>query len=241
MTQPILRSALAGLDIAGLCLRALVRVREAARLGLLLAAAMSMLTVPQPGFAAAPPVVLIVGDSLSAEYGLTRGSGWVGLLERELKTRPKLAQLRIVNASISGETTAGGASRIDALVDQHRPTVLVIELGGNDALRGLPLSASEANLRKMVAAGKRVGAKVLLLGMQIPPNYGPDYAQRFVALFQRVAEAEKIALLPFFLAGVADRPDAADYFQADRIHPNEKAQPLMMRNVLPLLLPLLPG
>ena len=177
--------------------------------------------------------ILIVGDSLSAEYGLRRGTGWVPLLEKKLAAEKVPA--KVVNASISGDTTSGGRSRIAALLKTHQPSVVVIELGGNDALRGLPLGMTEANLTAMTQAAKKAGAKVLLLGMMVPPNYGGAYGADFAGLFSKVAKAEKVALLPFFLAGVADVPDVAAQFQADRIHPNEKAQPKMLANVWPEL------
>ena len=190
-----------------------------------------------PSFAATPDTILIVGDSLSAEYGLRRGTGWVPLLEKQLATEKKSA--KVVNASISGETTSGGRSRLAALLKTHTPSIVVIELGGNDALRGLPLDMTAANLTAMTQAAKKVGAKVLLLGMQVPPNYGGAYAATFSGLFTKVAKSEKVALMPFFLTGVADVPDAAAQFQADRIHPNEKAQPKMLANVWPELKKLL--
>jgi len=183
------------------------------------------------------PLVLIVGDSLSAEYGLGRGQGWVALLEERL-VREKV-QARVVNASISGDTTAGGRSRLPALLRQHRPAVVVIELGGNDALRGLPLSTTRDNLTAMARAAREAGARVLILGMEMPPNYGARYAADFRAVFQDVAQAERAALLPFFLKGVADRADPTELFQPDRIHPNARAQPIMLENVWPLLRPLL--
>ncbi|MDC8774418.1 arylesterase [Roseateles albus] len=195
-----------------------------------------------PGFVEATeakqaPLILVVGDSLSAEYGLARGQGWVALLEQRLKEK-KLPQ-RVMNASISGDTTAGGRARLGALLTQHKPSVVVIELGGNDALRGLPLAASLDNLAAMTRAAKASGAKVLLLGMQVPPNYGASYGREFAGLFERVAKEEKAALLPFLLKGVADRPDAMDWFQPDRIHPLAKAHPLMLDLVWPKLQPLL--
>lgn len=183
--------------------------------------------------AAAGHTVLIVGDSLSAEYGLKRGTGWVPLLEKQLAADKTRA--RVVNASISGDTTSGGRSRLPALLTQHKPTVVVIELGGNDALRGLPLDMTEANLLAMTQAAKKAGAKVLLLGMQVPPNYGGAYGATFSGLFTKVARAEKAALVPFFLKGVADVADAVGNFQADRIHPNEQAQAKMLANVWPEL------
>jgi len=184
------------------------------------------------------PVVLVVGDSLSAEYGLKRGSGWVALLEQRVQ-REKLAA-RVVNASISGDTTSGGRSRLPALLKQHSPTVVVIELGGNDALRGLPLEMTEQNLRAMTQASQKAGAKVLLVGMQVPPNYGASYTQRFSQTFEQVARTEKAVLVPFLLKGVADTADPLKWFQSDRIHPNETAQPLMLDNVWPTLRRLIP-
>ncbi|MFN3571148.1 MAG: arylesterase [Polaromonas sp.] len=190
-----------------------------------------------PAAAAARDSVLIVGDSLSAEYGLKRGTGWVPLLEKQLATDKKSA--RVINASISGDTTSGGRSRLPALLAQHKPSVVVIELGGNDALRGLPLDMTEANLLAMTRAAKKAGAKVLLLGMQVPPNYGGAYAATFSGLFGKIARAEKVALVPFFLKGIADVEDTTGNFQADRIHPNEQAQALMLANVWPELKKLL--
>ena len=180
---------------------------------------------------------MIVGDSLSAEYGLRRGTGWVALLEKQLASDKVAA--KVVNASISGDTTSGGRSRIAALLTTHEPSIVVIELGGNDALRGLPLDMTQANLAAMTQAAKKAGAKVLLLGMQVPPNYGSAYSATFAGLFTKVAKAEKVALVPFFLTGVADVPDVAAQFQADRIHPNEQAQPKMLANTWPELKKLL--
>lgn len=188
---------------------------------------------------ASPPVLLVVGDSLSAEYGLRRGSGWVALLEQRL-AREKIA-IRVVNASISGDTTSGGRSRLPALLRQHRPAVVVIELGGNDALRGLPLGMTRDNIATMTRAAQAAGARVLITGMQMPPNYGRQYAQDFANLFAEVARAERAALMPFFLAGVADTPQAEKLFQSDRIHPNEQAHPIILANIWPHLRPLLPA
>lgn len=188
--------------------------------------------------AAQPPLILVVGDSLSSEYGLQRGSGWVALLQERLK-KDKIPA-RVVNASISGDTTSGGRSRLPALLKQHQPAVVVIELGGNDALRGLPLNMTRDNLSTMARAARQAGAKVLLVGMEMPPNYGAKYAQEFREVFSTVAKAEKTALVPFFLKGVADGPQPLKYFQSDRIHPNESAHPLMLANVWPELRKLLP-
>ena len=183
-----------------------------------------------PVLAQAPAgTILVVGDSLSAEYGLKRGTGWVPLLEKQLAGEKK--NVRVVNASISGDTTSGGRSRLAPLLAQHKPSTVIIELGGNDALRGLPLDMTEKNLAAMTQAAKKAGAKVLLLGMQMPPNYGAKYGATFAELFNNVAKAEKVALVPFFLKGVADVEDAPAFFQSDRIHPNEKAQAKMLANV----------
>jgi len=184
-----------------------------------------------------PHTILVVGDSLSAEYGLKRGTGWVALMEQRLaKENP---QAKVVNASISGDTTSGGRSRLPALLSTHKPTHVVVELGGNDALRGLPLAMTRDNLVAMVRAAKGSGAKVLLIGMQVPPNYGAAYARDFAAVFSQVAKAEKLPLVPFLLSGFAERPDAESWFQGDRIHPLAKAHPLMLDAVWPALKPLL--
>ena len=180
--------------------------------------------------------ILIVGDSLSAEYGILRGSGWVELL------RQRLAEERIdaevINASISGETTSGGRARLPVLLKQHRPTHVIIELGGNDALRGLPLDMTGRQLREMTRLATSAGARVLLLGMQLPPNYGRRYGEEFAALYAAAAQPGT-ALVPFFLKGVADVPEAETLFQSDRIHPRESAQAKMLDNVWPVLLPML--
>ena len=186
---------------------------------------------------ASTPVILVLGDSLSAEYGLPRGTGWVALLEKQL-TQDRL-KATVVNASVSGETTSGGRSRLAALLAQHKPSHVVIELGGNDALRGLPLKNTEENLTWMTQAAQKAGAKVLLVGMQVPPNYGTDYANRFAGLFATVAKAQKAAVVPFFLKGVADGPDPTRLFQPDRIHPRAEAHPQMLANVWPELKKLL--
>ena len=181
----------------------------------------------------------MVGDSLSAEYGLKRGSGWVALLAARLRDR-KMAS-PVVNASISGDTTSGGRSRLPALLRQHRPGVVILELGGNDALRGLPLSMTQDNLDAMARAAKAAGAQVLIAGMQLPPNYGRRYGADFSALFAAVARAQGAALVPFLLKNVADIPAADAMFQGDRIHPKEAAHPIILENVWPVLEPLLRG
>ena len=180
--------------------------------------------------------LLVVGDSLSAEYGLKRGSGWVALMEQRL-AKEKLPAT-VINASISGDTTSGGRSRLPALLKQHQPTHVIIELGGNDALRGLPISMTETNLTEMTRAAKAAGAKVMLVGRQLPPTYGRQYGADFEALFSKVAKTEGAALVPFLLKGVADVPDATEkWFQPDRIHPRSEAHPLMLDNVWSVLRP----
>ena len=221
------------------------------------------------------PKILVVGDSISAEYGLKRGTGWVALLENRLaesvnwneksKTNSKTAKnttnniapqatntpataenkaknsniVTVINASISGDTTSGGRSRLAPLLDLHHPTHVIIELGANDALRGLPIAMTEENLNAMTQTALKSGAKVLLLGMQIPPNYGADYTKQFSAVFAKVAKTNnktnKVGLVPFMLKGVADSPDYAKLFQADRIHPTEAAQARMLANIWPEL------
>ncbi len=179
--------------------------------------------------------LLVVGDSLSAEYGLPRGSGWVALLEARLAQRKVAAT--VVNASISGETTSGGRARLPALLAEQRPTHVVIELGGNDALRGLPVAMTEANLRAMAQAAKQAGAKVLLVGMQVPPNYGGPYARDFAAVFSKVAQSEGAALVPFMLASLADESEPLRWFQPDRIHPIAEAHPRILDTLWPVLGP----
>jgi acyl-CoA thioesterase-1 len=186
-----------------------------------------------PSSAATGQRILIVGDSLSAEYGLARGTGWVALLQKQLEQEKPGVQ--VINASISGDTTSGGRSRLPALLQRHKPTHVVIELGGNDALRGLPMSMTQGNLLDMTKQAQAAGAQVLLLGMQMPPNYGPEMARQFEAAYAQVAKSQKAALVPFFLKGIGDDAEPLKWFQSDRIHPNEAAQPRMLANVWPTL------
>ena len=172
--------------------------------------------------------MLVLGDSLSAEYGITRGSGWVSLLERKLKNEK--IDAKVVNASISGETTSGGRARLPALLSQHRPDVVVIELGANDGLRGLPVPSTEANLRTMVTLAKDNNAKVLLVGIRMPPNYGRAYTERFFGMYKNIANDLKTPLVPFMLEGVADKPSM---FQQDRMHPTAQAHPIILSNIWP--------
>ena len=176
----------------------------------------------------------MLGDSISAEYGLRRDSGWVKLLD--VRLRKQGLAYDVVNASISGETTSGGLTRIDDLLKRLHPAIVIVELGGNDGLRGLSLSTTEQNLGAIVARSEKAGAAVLLIGMQLPPNYGKAYTDRFAAIFTTAAERYKTALAPFFFAGFADR---YDLFQPDRIHPTEAAQSRLLDNVWPALGPLL--
>ncbi len=180
------------------------------------------------------PVVLIVGDSISAGYGLPGGTVWVDLLAARLKADGY--RYRVVNASISGDTTAGGRARLPTLLQQHKPAVVVIELGGNDALRGGRMTSTRDNLDAMVAAAQKTGAKVLLVGMQIPSNYGPTYVREFNEAFAAVAKDRRVPLVPFFFAGFGED---LTQFQPDKIHPTVAAQPKLLANVWSALQPLL--
>ena len=167
-----------------------------------------------------------MGDSLSAEYGLPRGTGWVRLLEQDLQQRG--SAWSVFNASISGETSAGGATRFSSLLQSKKPGIVLLELGANDALRGLTIEQTKNNLLKMIQLSKQSGAKVLLFGMQIPPNYGQQYAKQFKDLYATLASQEGIQLIPFFLEGVAQQKEL---FQPDNIHPNVAAQSILFKNV----------
>jgi len=178
--------------------------------------------------------VLVWGDSLSAGYGLRPQQAWPALLEKKIAD----ARLphKVINASISGETTAGGRSRLPAALQTHRPSLVVIELGANDGLRGLPVAAMSTNLQAMIDASREAGAKVLLIGMRMPPNYGPDYTTRFEKAFQDLARTNKLRLVPFMMEGFADQ---RAYFQQDGIHPVADAQPLILDTIWRELKPLL--
>ncbi len=179
-------------------------------------------------------VVLVVGDSLSAAYGFDQDEGWVALLQRRLEK--EYPGYRVVNASISGDTTRGGLGRIDAALRAHAPAVIVIELGGNDGLRGLPVKEMRNNLSAIISKSLAINAQVLLVGMRIPPNYGPLYSKGFEAVFADLAKQFVIARVPFLLDGVALKPDL---IQDDGIHPRAVAQPRLLENVWPYLAPLL--
>jgi len=181
--------------------------------------------------------IVVVGDSISAEYGLARGTGWVALLGQRMAEQ-KLPWT-VANASISGDTTSGGLARLPQVLKQHHPKVVVIELGGNDALRGLPMSDTRKNLDAMTTMAEAAGARVLIAGMMVPPNFGRKYQADFAQVYADVAATHKAALVPFLFKGIADRPDADDWFQADRIHPVARAHPIILDNVWPFLKPLL--
>lgn len=181
------------------------------------------------------PAILVFGDSISAGYGLEHADqGWVGLLRIKLKAEGYGTQ--VINASVSGETTAGGLARLPRALELHHPQIVILELGGNDGLRALPIDQMRANLAQMVELSVHSGARVLLLGMRIPPNYGPEYTEKFYSTFADVAHAENIPLVPFLLAGVALSPGL---MQADGVHPNEQGQPILLSTVWPTLRPML--
>lgn len=182
--------------------------------------------------ASAAKNILVFGDSLSAGYGIARDDSWVNLLQQELKK--KHPQFEVVNASISGETTAGGLRRIGKALQEHHPEIVIVELGANDGLRGTNLAETEKNLDKIIGQTQKANARVLLLGIQLPPNYGPDYTRRFRTLYPRLAKKHDITLVPFMLEGVLP-----EQFQADNLHPNAEAQPGIMRHILRSLMPLL--
>jgi acyl-CoA thioesterase-1 len=180
----------------------------------------------------AQTTLLVFGDSLSAAYGIPREAGWVNLLQQELQhSHP---QYQVVNASISGETTTGGRQRIAATLREHRPAIIIIELGANDGLRGAPLAETEANLADLIQESSHAHAKVLLLGMQLPPNYGADYTTQFKNMYPKLSQRYHVALVPFFLEGVHP-----EQFQADNLHPTAEAHPHILQNIMQKLKPLL--
>jgi acyl-CoA thioesterase-1 len=180
--------------------------------------------------AAGVPTILVMGDSISASYGLAQGQGWVDLLQKRLASEG--FPHRVVNASISGDTTAGGRTRIGPALKMHRPDIVIVELGGNDGLRGTALAPVRANLEFIVDAIQKAGAQALIVGMQVPPNYGASYVRQFTALFSDVAKARNAGYVPFLLQGFAEKPEL---FQPDRIHPTAQAQPLMLDTIWPEL------
>src|SRR3984893_4098177 len=181
------------------------------------------------------PVILVFGDSISAGYGLARvEQGWVALLQTRLKEQEYGYQ--VVNASVSGETTAGGLARLPRALGLHHPKIVILELGGNDGLRALPIAQMRANMGQMVDMATSSGVKVLLLGMRMPPNYGPEYTDQFASVFSDLARARKLPVVPFLLTDIALTPNL---LQGDDIHPNAAGQPILLENVWPALKPLL--
>lgn len=171
--------------------------------------------------------ILIMGDSLSAGYGIDIQQGWVSLLQKKLAENNAV---EIINASVSGETSSGGKTRLPALLNEHKPDIVILELGGNDGLRGQPLKLLENNLQTMIDASKNSGAEVILAGMQIPPNYGPRYSTEFKALYEKLAEKNQSGLIPFLLEGIGGK---AELMQRDGIHPTAEAQQIIVENALP--------
>jgi acyl-CoA thioesterase I len=184
--------------------------------------------------ATAKPTIAVLGDSLSAEYGLPRDTGWVALLRQRLAS--ERIDYSVANASISGDTTSGGLARLPLIMQRMKPSIVVVELGANDALRGVPLATTESNLRAILEQIRKGDAKPVLVGMYVPPNYGPDYTRNFHAMYGQLSKDLNVPLVPFLLAGLADKPEL---FQADQIHPTQQAQPLLLDNVWPTLKPLL--
>lgn len=195
---------------------------------------MLLLSSSYPGFAAQgpEPTVLVFGDSLSAAYGIPREDGWVTLLQQQLEQQSLKHQ--VINASISGETTSGGLSRLKQLLSQYQPDLVLIQLGANDGLRGLPVSDMRRNLAAMIELAQQSGAKVALIGILIPPNYGPRYTQEFRETYTVLAKQYKLPLVPFLLEGVAGK---TDLMQDDGLHPTSAAQPLVLNNVWKVLAP----
>jgi acyl-CoA thioesterase-1 len=196
--------------------------------------ALFVLIVASAAARAEAPVILVFGDSISAGYGLPLEQGWVELLKTRLKSQGYGDQ--VVNASVSGETTAGGLARLPRALELHHPSIVILELGGNDGLRGLPIAQMRANLTQMATLSSASGAKVLLLGMRMPPNYGPEYTKQFALVFSDLATEKKIPLVPFLLTNIALSPAL---LQGDDIHPNALGQPILLDNVWPTLKPLL--
>lgn len=185
---------------------------------------------------AAEPVILVLGDSLSAGYGIERSRGWVALLQNRL--RETGYPHRVVNASISGDTTAGGLARLPRALEQFQPDILIIELGGNDGLRGIATRQTREHLDRMITLARAAESRPLLLGMMLPPNFGKAFTEKFLLLYRDLAAQRRVPLVPFFLAGVADRPE---WMQGDGIHPNADGQPLMLEHVWERLRPMLDG
>ncbi|AXK65702.1 arylesterase [Burkholderia sp. IDO3] len=210
------------------------RAALAALLGTLFAATVPALAATAAAPSSGQPVLVVLGDSLSAEYGLPRDTGWVALLRQRLATGR--VDYSVANASVSGDTTSGGRARLPAVLQRLKPSIVVVELGSNDALRGVPLATTEQNLRDIIADARRAHAKVVLVGMYVPANYGPDYTQKFHAVYTRLSKELDVPLVPFLLAGIENKPEM---FQSDQMHPTQQAQGILLDNVWPALKPLL--
>jgi acyl-CoA thioesterase I len=189
---------------------------------------------PPTAAGTAKPMIVVLGDSLSAEYGLPRDTGWVALMRGRLAS--ERIDYSVANASISGDTTSGGLARLPLVMQRLKPAIVIVELGANDALRGVPLDTTDSNLRAIIAEIRKGNAKPMLVGMYVPPNYGPDYTQKFHGLYGQLSKELNVPLVPFLLAGLVDKPEL---FQSDQIHPTQQAQPLLLDNVWPTLKPLL--
>lgn len=218
-----------------------IRKNRRAALAALLSGALAATTAGLACAAAPPattppgqPVIVVLGDSLSAEYGLPRDTGWVALLRQRLAA--ERIDYSVANASVSGDTTSGGRARLPAVLERLKPAIVVVELGANDALRGVPLATTERNLREIVGDAQRARAKVVLVGMYVPPNYGPDYTQQFHGIYTKLSKDLRVPLVPFLLSGIENKPEM---FQADQIHPTRQAQGVLLDNVWPSLRPLL--
>ncbi|KAB0642617.1 arylesterase [Burkholderia latens] len=210
------------------------RAALAALLGTVLAASMPARAAAPAAPASGQPALVVLGDSLSAEYGLPRDTGWVALLRQRLAA--ERIDYSVANASVSGDTTSGGRARLPAVLQRLKPSIVVVELGANDALRGVPLATTERNLRNIIAAARNAHAQVVLVGMYVPPNYGPDYTQKFHAVYTRLSKELGVPLVPFLLAGIENKPEM---FQSDQMHPAQQAQRVLLDNVWPALKPLL--
>ncbi|MBM2764937.1 arylesterase [Burkholderia anthina] len=210
------------------------RAALAALLGTLFAATVPALAATAAAPSSGQPVLVVLGDSLSAEYGLPRDTGWVALLRQRLATGR--VDYSVANASVSGDTTSGGRARLPAVLQRLKPSIVVVELGSNDALRGVPLATTEQNLRDIIADARRAHAKIVLVGMYVPANYGPDYTQKFHAVYTRLSKELDVPLVPFLLAGIENKPEM---FQSDQMHPTQQAQGILLDNVWPALKPLL--
>lgn len=195
-----------------------------------------LLLLAVPSAQAAQSVIVVLGDSLSAGHGIDRDKSWVSLLQKQLNDEDY--DYRVINASISGDTTAGGLSRMPAALARFHPRIVIVELGGNDGLRGLPLEETQSNLARIIETARKSGARVLLLGIRLPPNYGAEYTRRFAAIYSKLAKKYGVPLVPFLLKGIATHPNL---MQADGIHPTAQAQPRMLDLVWPKLKPLLSG